>query len=84
MTRTTRVLLDGLAFGEGPRWHEGRLWFSDMHAHKVLALGLDGKVETIVACVDRRAKERPVDASISSNILPAAKPCGRGGALIGS
>ena len=27
------TLLDGLAFGEGPRWHEGRLWLSDMHAH---------------------------------------------------
>jgi sugar lactone lactonase YvrE len=29
------VVLDGLAFGEGPRWHEGRLWFSDMHGHVV-------------------------------------------------
>ncbi len=48
MTRTTRVLLDGLCFPEGPRWHGGRLWFSDMHAHRVLALGLDGRVDTIV------------------------------------
>jgi sugar lactone lactonase YvrE len=23
------VLLDGVGFGEGPRWHDGRLWFSD-------------------------------------------------------
>lgn len=23
------VLLDGLTFPEAPRWHEGRLWFSD-------------------------------------------------------
>src|SRR5690348_1599030 len=29
------VVVDGLAFGEGPRWHEGRLWFSDMHDHAV-------------------------------------------------
>ena len=21
------VLLDGIAFGESPRWHDGRLWF---------------------------------------------------------
>ena len=32
------VLLDGLCFGEGPRWHEGRLWLSDMHDHKVIAV----------------------------------------------
>ena len=42
-----RVLLDGLAFGEGPRWHEGRLWFSDMHAHEIVAVDLEGRRETI-------------------------------------
>jgi len=47
MSQSTRVLLDGLCFGEGPRWHDGRLWFSDMHDHKVLAVDLEGKVETI-------------------------------------
>ena len=30
------TLLDGLAFGEGPRWHEDKLWFSDMHAQCVM------------------------------------------------
>lgn len=45
---TTNTLLDGLCFGEGPRWHEGRLWLSDMHAHQVLAVSEDGQVETIV------------------------------------
>jgi len=29
MSSETRVLLDGLRFPEGPRWHDGRLWFSD-------------------------------------------------------
>ena len=43
----TRVLLDGLCFGEGPRWHEDRLWFSDMHDHRVIALNLEGQAETI-------------------------------------
>ncbi len=28
-------VVDGLCFPEGPRWHDGRLWFSDMHAHEV-------------------------------------------------
>jgi len=44
-----QVVLDGLAFPEGPRWHEGRLWFSDMHAHEVVALDpATGERETIV------------------------------------
>lgn len=36
------VLTDGLYFGEGPRWHEGRLWFSDFYAHAVKSVGADG------------------------------------------
>ena len=45
----TEVVLDGLAFPEGPRWHDGRLWFSDMHAHEVVALDpVSGERETIV------------------------------------
>ena len=45
---TTRVLIDGLCFPEGPRWHDGRLWFSDMHDLTVKAVSLDGDVEDIV------------------------------------
>ena len=43
------VLLDGLAFPEGPRWHDGRLYFSDMHGGVVLAVDGAGRAETIVA-----------------------------------
>jgi sugar lactone lactonase YvrE len=42
------TLLDGLVFGEGPRWHDGRLWLSDMHAHTVLTVDLDGKREDVL------------------------------------
>jgi sugar lactone lactonase YvrE len=42
------TLTEGLCFGEGPRWHDGRLWFSDMHAHWVLALDEAGVCERIV------------------------------------
>ena len=42
------VLLDDLMFPEGPRWHEDRLWFSDMHAHEVVAVDMAGVRETIV------------------------------------
>ena len=43
-----RTVLDGLAFGEGPRWHDGALWFSDMHSHRVIRTALDGDAETVV------------------------------------
>ena len=42
------VLLDNLTFPEGPRWHDGRLWFSDFYAHEVIAVDRDGARETIV------------------------------------
>jgi sugar lactone lactonase YvrE len=41
MSKAT-VLTDGLYFGEGPRWHEGRLWFSDFYANAVKSVGADG------------------------------------------
>jgi len=44
----TKVLVEGLVFPEGPRWHEGKLWFSDIHARRVMTVDMDGKTETIV------------------------------------
>ncbi len=41
------TLLDGLTFPEGPRWHDGRLWFSDFHNYRVVAVGQDGQAETL-------------------------------------
>ena len=45
---TTTTLLDGLAFPEGPRWRDGRLFFSDQHDRRVLAVDPAGNAETIV------------------------------------
>lgn len=42
------VRLQGLAFPECPRWHDGRLWFSDMHAGSVHRLDAEGNVEHVV------------------------------------
>ncbi len=42
-----KVLIDKLMFPEGPRWHDGKLFFSDMHAHKVLSSDLGGKTQTV-------------------------------------
>ena len=47
------VLLGGLKFGEGPRWRDGRLWFSDFYAHRVAAVDLDGRDETMVEVPQR-------------------------------
>ena len=37
-----RVLLDGLAIGESPRWHEGRLWLCNWGAREILAVDPGG------------------------------------------
>jgi sugar lactone lactonase YvrE len=42
------VLREGLHFGEGPRWHDGRLWYSDFYDHAVHAIDLDGNDERIL------------------------------------
>ena len=47
MTTTASVLATGLYFGEAPRWHDGRLWFSDFFAHAVKTCTVDGVVETV-------------------------------------
>ena len=41
------VLMSGLAFPESPRWHDGRLWFSDWGAQEVIAVDLNGRSEVI-------------------------------------
>jgi sugar lactone lactonase YvrE len=41
-------LSTGYAMTESPRWHEGRLWFVDMHKQVVLAVDSDGRSEIIV------------------------------------
>jgi sugar lactone lactonase YvrE len=33
----------GLSFGEAPRWHDGRLWFSDFYRRGIYSLGDDGE-----------------------------------------
>lgn len=52
------VLMDGLVFGEQPRWHDDRLWFSDWGTQEVIAVDMDGKSEVALRgrsfplCVD--------------------------------
>ncbi len=41
------VLREGLVFGECPRWHDGRLWYSDFYEHAVHALVPGGADERV-------------------------------------
>jgi sugar lactone lactonase YvrE len=41
------TLLDGRAFLEGPRWHDGALYVSDMHGGEVLRVAEDGAAEVV-------------------------------------
>ncbi|OQO92618.1 hypothetical protein B1813_10650 [Saccharomonospora piscinae] len=45
---TGMILSTGHAYTECARWHEGRLWFVDMHRHHVIAVTPDGDQEIIV------------------------------------
>ena len=48
----TEIFLEGLKFPEGPRWHDNKLWFSDMNARKVMTVDLKGNAETIIEMED--------------------------------
>ncbi len=37
-----RVLLSGFGMGESPRWHDGRLWFSDWGTDEIVTVDRDG------------------------------------------
>jgi sugar lactone lactonase YvrE len=50
--------MEGIVLGESPRWHDGRVWFSDWGAHQVIALDPGGSHEVVVTvpsmpmCID--------------------------------
>lgn len=72
------VLLEGVAFGESPRWHDGRLWFSDWGAQEVLAVDEAGNKEVVVR-VDFPAFPMCIDFAADGRLLIVA---GRDGRLL--
>ncbi|MGP3535974.1 SMP-30/gluconolactonase/LRE family protein [Microbacterium sp. RD1] len=52
MIARTEVLIEGLRFPEGCRWHDGRLWFSDMHSGTIYEAGSDGRAPRAVFEID--------------------------------
>lgn len=53
MMRKVQTLAEGIYFGEAPRWHQGRLWFSDFYASKVCSVSLEGDLRTELALEGR-------------------------------
>lgn len=47
MSRHVEVVADGFSYIVSPRWHDGRLWVSDLYTPAVLAIDLDGSVEHV-------------------------------------
>jgi len=77
-------LLSGLAMGESPRWHEGRLWFSDWGAQEIIAADLAGCSEVMLRvpfglpfCIDWLPDGRLLVVSGREGILLRLEPDGR-------
>jgi sugar lactone lactonase YvrE len=45
--KSRKLLADGLKFAEAPRWHDGKLWVSDMIGQRVVSIDLLGNAETV-------------------------------------
>ena len=69
-------------FGEQPRWHEGRLWFSDWGTQEVIAVNLDGNSEVVLKgssfplCVDWLPDGRLLVVSARDGLLLRREPDG--------
>jgi sugar lactone lactonase YvrE len=73
-----QTLMTGIAFGESPRWHDGRLWFSDWGAKEVVAVDHEGNSEVIVR-VDFPSFPMCIDFSPDGRLLIVS---GRDGRLL--
>jgi sugar lactone lactonase YvrE len=76
------VLLSGRVFGEQPRWHDDRLWFSDWGTQEVIAVDLDGESEVVFRgtsfplCVDWLPDGRLLVVSARDGLLLRREPDG--------
>ena len=51
MAAAPKILVDknkGLKFTESPRWHDGKLWFLDIHGKAIKTVELDGTLTTVL------------------------------------
>jgi sugar lactone lactonase YvrE len=55
MNRTLQTLTDQVSFTEGPRWHDGRLWFSEIgERNAVKSVSMQGELRVEVEVDDAR------------------------------
>jgi sugar lactone lactonase YvrE len=77
-----RALLTGIAFGESPRWHEGRLWFADWGTGELIAADLNGRSEVVLRapsapfCIDWLPDGRLLVVSGEDGLLLRREPDG--------
>jgi sugar lactone lactonase YvrE len=78
----TQTLMTGIVFGEQPRWHEDRLWFSDWGKAEVVAVDLEGNAEVVLkapsfpCCVDWLPDGRLLLVSARDGLLLRREPDG--------
>jgi sugar lactone lactonase YvrE len=76
------ILMTGIALGESPRWHDGRLWFSDWGAQEVIAVDPAGKSEVVARvptfpfCIDFLPDGRLLIVSGREGLLLRQEPDG--------
>jgi sugar lactone lactonase YvrE len=76
------VLTKNIHFGEQPRWHEGRLWFSDWGPPEIVAVDLEGNSEVVreapafPCCVDWLPDGRMLLVSAREGLLLRIEPDG--------
>ncbi|MEO6570158.1 MAG: SMP-30/gluconolactonase/LRE family protein [Ilumatobacteraceae bacterium] len=51
---TWSLLVDGIDFAEGPRWHGGELWFSDFYQHSISTVSAGGERSVVFGDLDDR------------------------------
>ena len=73
---TPHLLLTGLAFGESPRWHAGRLWVSDWGTRQLIAVSPEGRGEVMVT-LDFPSFP-PEACALCAAGIPLASPRGSG------
>jgi len=48
------LLVGGVDFGEGPRWHDGELWYSDFHQRTIYRVAPNGTRTAVFSGLDDR------------------------------
>src|SRR4051794_16941472 len=79
-----RIVAEGIAMGESPRWHGGRIWFADWLAGEVVAVDPEAGTREVVVrhsslplCFDFLPAGSPVLVSSTERALLRVGPDGR-------